>query len=92
VKITGSQPSGLVYGSYTARGGTLTMTLAELNRLAFTTLIENLGYVNAVRFFKQFDTGSGNYTEDRHQWLDNVSIDEIWADLQIKQKGLDSSQ
>jgi hypothetical protein len=44
------------------------MTFAELNRLAFTTLIENLGYANAGRFFKQFDIGSGNYTEDRHQW------------------------
>lgn len=68
------------------------MTLAELNRLAFTTLIESLGYVNAVRFFKQFDAGSGDYTEDRHQWLDNVSIDEVWADIQTKQIGLDSSQ
>lgn len=82
----------MVYGSHKARRGTLTMTLAELNRLAFTTLIENLGYVNAVRFFKQFDTGSGNYTEDRRQWLDNVSIDEIWADIQIKQRGLDRPQ
>ena len=61
------------------------MTLVELNRLAFKTLMENLGYVNAVRFFKQFETGSGDYTQERHQWLDNVSLDEIWEEIQQRQ-------
>lgn len=61
------------------------MTLVELNRLAFKTLMENLGYVNAVRFFKQFETGSGDYTQDRHQWLDNISLDEIWEEVQQRQ-------
>lgn len=61
------------------------MTLVELNRLAFKTLMENLGYVNAVRFFKQFETGSGDYTQDRHQWLDNISLDEIWEEIQQRQ-------
>lgn len=61
------------------------MTLAELNRQAFRTLVENLGYVNAVRFFKQFEVGSGDYTRDRRQWLDDVSLDEIWADIQYRQ-------
>ena len=37
----------------------MVMTLAEINQLAFKTLMDNLGYVNAVRFFKQFETGSG---------------------------------
>ena len=53
------------------------MTLAELNRKAFKTLMDNLGYVEAVRFFKQFETGDGNYTEDRREWLDELSLDDI---------------
>jgi hypothetical protein len=60
-------------------------TLAEINRLAFKTLVDNLGYVNAVHFFKQFEMGSGNYSQDRHQWLDNLSLDEIWTDIQQQQ-------
>lgn len=58
------------------------MALAEINQLAFKTLMDNLGYVNAARFFKQFETGSGDYSQDRHQWSDDVSLDEIWSDIQ----------
>lgn len=61
------------------------MTLAELNRQAFKALVENLGYVNAVRFFKQFDMGTGDYTQARHQWLDEVTLDEIWEEIQPQQ-------
>ncbi|NJM58626.1 MAG: hypothetical protein HC857_16140 [Synechococcales cyanobacterium RU_4_20] len=48
-------------------------------------LIDHLGYVNAIRFFKQFETGNGDYTQERHQWLDSLSLDEIWADIQKRQ-------
>jgi hypothetical protein len=61
------------------------MTLAEINRLAFKTLVDHLGYVNAIRFFKQFETGSGDYSHDRHQWLDDLTLEEIWADIQQRQ-------
>jgi acyl-CoA thioesterase FadM len=61
------------------------MTLIELNRRVFKTLMDNLGYVNVVRFFKQFDTGRGDYSQERHQWLDDLSMDEIWTDLQKRQ-------
>ena len=61
------------------------MTLAELNRQAFKPLIENLGYVNAVRFFKQFEAGMGDYTQERHQWLDNVTLDDLWVEIQQQQ-------
>ena len=49
------------------------MTLAEINRQAFITLVESLGY--AVRFFKQFDIGIGDYTRDRQQWLGDVTLE-----------------
>lgn len=62
------------------------MPLAELNRQAFKRLMENLGCMNAVRFFKQFDAGTGDYTQERHQWLDPVSLDEIWTNIQQRQE------
>jgi hypothetical protein len=62
------------------------MTPIELNQKGFNALVESLGYVDAVRFLKQFDNGSGEYTQERHQWLDRFSLDDIWTDLQQKTK------
>lgn len=61
------------------------MTPLELNQKGFEALIAALGYVDAVRFIKQFDTGTGDYTKDRYQWLDAFSLDDIWADLKQQQ-------
>jgi hypothetical protein len=58
------------------------MTPIELNQKGFRALVDALGYVDAVRFLKQFDNGSGDYTQERHQWLDQLSLDNIWTDLQ----------
>jgi hypothetical protein len=62
------------------------MTPIELNQKGFKALVDTLGYVNAVRFLKQFDNGSGDYTQARGQWLDPLSLDEIWAELQPQTK------
>ncbi|NER21984.1 MAG: hypothetical protein F6J96_15060 [Symploca sp. SIO1C2] len=61
------------------------MTPVELNQKGFEALVVALGYVDAVRFIKQFDSGTGNYTKDRHQWLDTLSLEDIWAELQEQQ-------
>ena len=61
------------------------LTPAELNAKGFNALVDALGYVDAVRFLKQFDNGSGDYTRDRAQWLDRLSLDEIVADIQQRQ-------
>ena len=62
------------------------MTPIELNRKGFKSLVNNLGYVDAVRFIHQFDNGSGDYTKERHQWLDKLSRDEILADIHQRQQ------
>ena len=62
------------------------MTPIELTRKGFKSLINNLGYVDAVRFLRQFDNGSGDYTQERHEWLDKLSQDEIIRDIQQRQQ------
>jgi hypothetical protein len=37
----------------------------ELRNRGFRALAEALGWANAVRFLRQYDPGSGNYTEER---------------------------
>jgi len=61
------------------------MTLVELNQKAFQVLIDALGYADAIRYLKQFDNGNGNYTQDHHQWLDALSLEDIWIDIQQRQ-------
>lgn len=61
------------------------MTPIELNRKGFNALVQTLGYADAIRFIRQFDNGSGNYTQERHQWLDQLTIEDIWADIQQRQ-------
>ncbi|GAB4383235.1 MAG: hypothetical protein Kow00121_44760 [Elainellaceae cyanobacterium] len=57
------------------------MTPSELTQRGFQALINALGYVDAVRFLKQFDQGCGDYTKERAQWLDDLSLDEIVSSL-----------
>ncbi|HAG81855.1 MAG TPA: hypothetical protein DCL61_11985 [Cyanobacteria bacterium UBA12227] len=61
------------------------MTPVQIYQKGFEALIAALGYVDAVRFIKQFDSGKGDYTRERHQWLDTVSVDDIWAELKGQQ-------
>ena len=58
------------------------MTAIELYRKGFQALVDALGYADAVQFIRQFDNGSGDYTQERHQWLDSLTIDEVLADIQ----------
>ena len=61
-------------------------TLSEVNDLAMDALLKALGPVDMIRFLRQYERGSGNYTEERHQWLDKVSFDEFTAGVLRRQK------
>lgn len=60
------------------------MTPTELRKRGFKALVDALGYVDAVRFLQQYAPGSGNYTEERHQWLDQLTLDDFRAYVQRK--------
>lgn len=62
------------------------MTPTELRKRGFKALVDALGYVDAVRFLKQYDPGSGNYTEERQQWLDQLTLDDFRAYVQRQQE------
>lgn len=62
------------------------MTPIELYKKGFKALVDALGYADAIRFIHQFDSGVGDYTKERHQWLDELAMDEIVADIEQRQK------
>ena len=60
--------------------------LIEINQQAIHLLYKELGVVNAVRFFKQFTQGDGNYTLERGDLFVNKSLDEIVTEIEKRRK------
>ena len=58
------------------------MTPIEINRIGYRALVDALGFDGAIRFLHQFDPGEGDYTNQRHHWLDKLSLDDIIADIE----------
>lgn len=47
------------------------MSLEQLRQRGIAVLAKELGPVGMIRFLQQYESGSGDYSEDRHQWLPN---------------------
>jgi hypothetical protein len=58
-----------------------TLSPQELRNKGIKALSDALGPVDMARFLMQFDKGEGDYTKERHKWLDKYSIDEIVGEL-----------
>ena len=52
-------------------------TLDEVRREGFEALRQRLGKADMIRFLQQFETGHGDYSTERHQWVDQIGLDEI---------------
>jgi len=51
-----------------------TMTLEEIRLSGLEALARELGPVGMVRFLQQFETGHGNYSKERYQWLGKQDV------------------
>lgn len=51
-----------------------TMNLQQIRQNGLEALARELGVVGTVRFLQQFETGQGDYTAERGQWLDQDEI------------------
>ena len=58
------------------------MTPLEINRIGYKALIDALGFDGMIRFLRQFEPGSGDYTKERHQWLDQFTIEDIFTQIE----------
>jgi hypothetical protein len=55
-------------------------TLDEVREEGLKALRERLGRADLIRFLQQFETGSGDYASERHQWVDRITMEEIERD------------
>lgn len=58
------------------------MTPIEINRLGYQALMDALGFDGTIRFLRQFAPGQGDYTTERQQYLERVSLDDIFNDIE----------
>lgn len=60
--------------------------LAEVSRQAREILIREMGVVDTLRFLSQFRSGGGDYTKERGQWLDDLTLEEIVSEIKTKRR------
>ena len=53
------------------------LTSEQIRRKGIEILAKNLGPVDMIRFLQQFELGTGDYSTDRHAWLDRLTIRDI---------------
>jgi hypothetical protein len=57
------------------------MTDEQFGKFALDILTREMGLYGLARFLRVYRAGSGDYTRDRHQWLDGVTVEEIAAEM-----------
>jgi hypothetical protein len=63
-----------------------TMSLEQIRVAGMEALARELGIVGMIRFMQQFETGHGDYSKDRHKWLDDQDLDTIVKRIQERRK------
>jgi len=52
----------------------VSMTPSKIRVHGFEILLRELGAAGAVRFMQQYESGRGDYTRDRRNWLTEQSV------------------
>jgi hypothetical protein len=63
---------------------TLTMSPAVIRKAGLEAVAKKLGPLGMVRFLQQFETGRGDYTKERDQWLKDADIKEMVSEIRKK--------
>ncbi len=63
---------------------TQTMNPVVIRKAGLEAVAKKLGPLGMVRFLQQFETGLGDYTKERIQWLKDMDIHEIVTEIKKK--------
>ncbi len=69
---------------------TTELTPIQLRDRGYAALLRDLGPVNFIRFLQQFEPGQGDYTQDRSQWLDAMTPEQIDAVIDRQRRSSNS--
>lgn len=65
------------------------MKKMEIRQRGYKALVDALRVANALRFLQQLGVGYGDYTQERHQWLDQLTLDDFRGFVQQKASDAD---
>lgn len=71
---------------------TQTMTSEQIRLAGLEVLTRELGPVGMVRFLQQFETGRGDYSVDRHEWLDQLDVQTVVQKIKQRRKAKNSNR
>jgi hypothetical protein len=60
------------------------MTLEQIRVIGLEALHRALGPVGLVRFLQQFETGAGDYSVDRDEWLGQANVRSLATQLELR--------
>ena len=60
--------------------------ISEVTQRATHALIREIGVVDTIRFLNQFRTGAGNYTIERDQLFQGMSVQDLIREIKAQRK------
>ena len=57
-------------------------------RVGIDALTEKMGPVGMTQFMRLIDSGYGDYTNERSGWLDQMELDDIFTQIEQKDKNV----
>ena len=64
-------------------------TPAQIRERGIEALAKALGPVGMARFLQQFEMGSGDYTQDREEWLKGLTVDQVVGEIKRRRADRD---
>jgi hypothetical protein len=61
------------------------LTLNQVRKEGLDALLKALGPIGMIRFLQQFETGKGNYTIERDEWLGDMTVKDVLEELERNQ-------
>lgn len=66
-----------------------TTNLYQIRQIGIEILNRELGPVAMIRFLQQYEKGYGDYSKERHEWLDKLSVSDIVEQIKSKRNQQD---
>ncbi len=60
---------------------TALMNPVELRTMGIKALTKELGPLGMIRFLQQYETGAGDYTQERKQWIGDASVESVVGEI-----------
>ncbi|MFN6517435.1 MAG: hypothetical protein RMY29_023545 [Nostoc sp. CreGUA01] len=61
-------------------------TQNEIIKQGYDALVNSLGVTDTIRFIQYFSSGKGDYTKERHQWLDEKTLADVFMEMKALQE------